>query len=67
MKQFFLALNFCEKTLLFIVLAIYCNNLFIDIMIVDAAQYASIALEMYATNSYLAIYDLGFDYLDNPP
>ena len=67
MKQFFLALNFCEKTLLFIVLAIYCNNLFIDIMIVDAAQYASIALEMYATNSYLAIYDLGFDYLDKPP
>jgi len=67
MKQFFLALNTCEKTLLFIVLVIYGHNLFIDIMIVDAAQYASIALEMYATNSYLAIFDLGVDYLDKPP
>ena len=50
-----------------IVLLIYCNNLFLDIMKIDAAQYASISLEMLQNHSYLQVYDLQQDYLDKPP
>ena len=35
-----------EKIILLIIISIYFNNLFIDIMNVDAAQYASISQEM---------------------
>lgn len=47
--------------------AIYFFNLFIDIMDVDAAQYASIAQEMIQGGSYLEVYHRGTDYLDKPP
>lgn len=46
---------------------IYLCNLFIDVMDVDAGQYASISMEMSQTNSYLHIYHRGADYLDKPP
>jgi len=46
---------------------IYFLNLFIDIMDVDAAQYASISMEMSQNGSYLEVYHLGSDYLDKPP
>lgn len=46
---------------------IYLFNLFIDIMDVDAAQYASISMEMSQTDSYLHVYHRGADYLDKPP
>lgn len=36
-------------------------------MDVDAAQYASIAMEMQKTDSYLEVYHRGMDYLDKPP
>lgn len=42
-------------------------NMQIDIMEVDAAQYASISLEMSETGNYLEIYHRGDDYLDKPP
>ncbi len=42
-------------------------NLGIDIMDVDAAQYASISMEMAQTQNYLQLYHRGADYLDKPP
>lgn len=47
--------------------AIYLVGFGIDIMDIDAAQYASMSREMMETNSYLQLYDLGKDYLDKPP
>lgn len=46
---------------------IYVFNLFIDIMNVDAAQYASISREMMESGSYLEVFHRGRDYLDKPP
>ena len=46
---------------------IHIFNLFVDIMDVDAAQYASIAREMSENNSFLHVYHRGHDYLDKPP
>jgi 4-amino-4-deoxy-L-arabinose transferase-like glycosyltransferase len=45
----------------------YTCNLFIDIMEIDAAQYAAISGEMAETGSYLQVYQRGQDYLDKPP
>ena len=56
-----------EKLLFITILVIYINNLFIDIMKIDAAQYASIAFEMLTNNSYLQVTDMQADYLDKPP
>ncbi|MFT5877289.1 MAG: hypothetical protein ACI9GM_001338, partial [Salibacteraceae bacterium] len=38
-----------------------------DIMEVDAAQYASISMQMAETNSFLEVYHLAGNYLDKPP
>lgn len=46
---------------------IYFLNMLIDVMEVDAAQYASIAREMWETKSFLQVYNHGADYLDKPP
>lgn len=46
---------------------IYTLNLFLDIMDVDAAQYASISREMLERGSFLEVYHRGLDYLDKPP
>lgn len=56
-----------EKLIFITILLIYINNLFIDIMKIDAAQYASIAFEMLTNNSYLQVTDMQADYLDKPP
>jgi 4-amino-4-deoxy-L-arabinose transferase-like glycosyltransferase len=56
-----------EKVVLLLVLLIYFNNIFIDIMQVDAAQYAGISAEMSQTHSYLEVKELQQDYLDKPP
>ncbi|MEL6134149.1 MAG: glycosyltransferase family 39 protein, partial [Bacteroidota bacterium] len=45
---------------------IYLLNMRIEIMEVDAAQYASISLEMMQSGSYLEVYHRGEDYLDKP-
>lgn len=46
---------------------IYIFNLFIDVMDIDAAQYASISMEMSQSDNYLHVYHRGNDYLDKPP
>ncbi len=46
---------------------VYFFNMFIDIMNIDAAQYALISMEMSITKSFLHVYQLGHDYLDKPP
>lgn len=39
----------------------------VNVMDVDAAQYASMSAEMLRGKSYLQLYDMGLDYLDKPP
>ncbi|GIV33465.1 MAG: hypothetical protein KatS3mg031_1000 [Chitinophagales bacterium] len=46
---------------------VYLRGLFVDVMDVDAAQYASIAQEMLHNQSYLQVKHWGRDYLDKPP
>lgn len=46
---------------------VYFFNMLVDIMDIDAAQYASISLEMLKNGSYLEVYHRGADYLDKPP
>lgn len=53
--------------LLFSGIAVFGVGLFIDIMDVDAAQYAAMSREMAETGNYLEIYHAGTDYLDKPP
>jgi 4-amino-4-deoxy-L-arabinose transferase-like glycosyltransferase len=47
--------------------AVYLIGLGLDVMDVDAAQYASMAREMLDTGNYLQLYNRGIDYLDKPP
>ncbi|MBE0649679.1 MAG: glycosyltransferase family 39 protein [Bacteroidales bacterium] len=46
---------------------IFFLYMFVDIMEIDAAQYALISMEMSITKSFLHVYQLGLDYLDKPP
>lgn len=46
---------------------VYLFGLFVDIMDVDAAQYASISREMLETKQYLQVHHRYGDYLDKPP
>ena len=39
----------------------------IDVMDIDAAQYASMSREMLSTGNYLHLYDADVEYLDKPP
>ncbi len=57
-----------NNTLIFFSIAIVCIlGIWIDVMNIDAAQYASISREMLQTNSFLKVFDSGKDYLDKPP
>lgn len=47
--------------------AVYLRGLPIDVMDVDASQYASIAREMLQNGSWLQVQHRGADYLDKPP
>lgn len=49
------------------ILLVYLIGMFLDIMDIDAAQYASISLEMANSGSYLEVLHRGEDYLDKPP
>ncbi len=49
------------------ILMVYFFNMFIDVMEIDAAQYALISMEMSFTKSFLHVYQQGRDYLDKPP
>lgn len=54
--------------LLFLALGVvYLFGLQVDVMEVDAAQYASISWEMLHTGSFLEVTHRGSDYLDKPP
>ena len=53
--------------LLLPVLVIYIMGMFIDVMEIDAAQYATMSLEMTQTGNYLQLYSRGEDYIDKPP
>jgi len=45
----------------------YIGGLFLQIMEVDAAQYAAMGMEMLKNKSYLKLFDGGVPYLDKPP
>ena len=49
------------------VLIVYLIGFGIDVMDIDAAQYASMSREMVQTGNYLQLYDVGKEYLDKPP
>ena len=46
---------------------VYLVGFGIDVMDIDASQYASISREMMLSGSYLQVFELGKDYLDKPP
>lgn len=50
-----------------LLLAAYLRGLFLDVMDVDASQYASIAREMLDSGAWLQVMHRGADYLDKPP
>ena len=50
-----------------LILLVYALGANLDIMEVDAAQYASISLEMLKSQEYLQVFDRFEDYLDKPP
>lgn len=53
---------------IFILLAVlHISAVRVDIMDIDASQYAEISREMAESGSYLQLYDRGIDYLDKPP
>ncbi len=49
------------------VLVVYMIGMRVDVMEADAAQYASMSLEMTQTGNYLQLYYRGEDYIDKPP
>lgn len=49
------------------ILVVYAINLTVDVMAVDAAQYAEMSWEMLSTKSFLKVHCGGQDYLDKPP
>lgn len=53
--------------LLFAAFVVHVLNLRLDVMEVDAAQYAEMSWEMFSTKSFLKIFCLGTPYLDKPP
>jgi 4-amino-4-deoxy-L-arabinose transferase-like glycosyltransferase len=49
------------------IVAVVAIGALVDVMEVDAAQYAGIASEMLRTGNWLEVYDRGRPYLDKPP
>jgi len=47
--------------------AVYVRGLFLDVMDVDASQYASISMEMWQSGNWLQVQHRHADYLDKPP
>jgi len=66
-----MSLKLTEANIYFILIAVCCllyiPGMMVDVMEVDAAQYASMSVEMLHTGNYLQIYEQGQDYLDKPP
>ena len=53
--------------LLTITCFVYLLGMLIDVMQVDAAQYAGMSMEMIQNKSFLQVFNRGNDYLDKPP
>jgi 4-amino-4-deoxy-L-arabinose transferase-like glycosyltransferase len=49
------------------ILGIYIIGAFLDVMDIDASQYASISRDMMLSGNYLQVYEREQDYLDKPP
>ncbi|MFN4257006.1 MAG: glycosyltransferase family 39 protein [Saprospiraceae bacterium] len=63
-------LSFFKKLDSWLVLGLGCvfvRGLFVDVMDVDASQYASISMEMWQGGSWLEVMHRHTDYLDKPP
>ncbi|MCW5907884.1 MAG: glycosyltransferase family 39 protein [Chitinophagales bacterium] len=54
-------------SLLLAALGVYLLGMRVDVMEVDAAQYAEMSWEMLTTGNYLQVYNCGKPYLDKPP
>jgi len=50
-----------------LITAVYCCAFRVDIMDIDASQYAEISREMAKSHNWLQVFDHGKDYLDKPP
>ncbi len=50
-----------------LIFAVYFAGLFMDVLDIDEAQYATMARQMFDTNSWLQIFDRNDNYLDKPP
>lgn len=50
-----------------LIVGVYIVGLWVPVMEVDAAQYASMGAEMLENGSYLHLFNRGQDYLDKPP
>ncbi len=53
--------------LLLPVICVYVTGMFTDVMKPDAAQYATMSVEMLKTGNYLELFYRGEDYIDKPP
>lgn len=53
--------------LLGITAIVYLMGMNVNVMDIDAAQYAAMSREMMESGSYLQVYEQGHDYLDKPP
>ena len=49
------------------VFLVYLAGMRVNVMDVDAAQYAAMSREMLESGSYLQVFEQGHDYLDKPP
>lgn len=46
---------------------VYVRGLMLDVMDVDASQYAAMSLELLSSDNWLHFYYRGAEYLDKPP
>jgi 4-amino-4-deoxy-L-arabinose transferase-like glycosyltransferase len=46
---------------------VYIAGMYVDVMEIDAAQYAAMSMEMLQRGDWLHFYDRGSEYLDKPP
>jgi 4-amino-4-deoxy-L-arabinose transferase-like glycosyltransferase len=53
--------------LLITIALVYLTGTIVNVMDIDAAQYAGISREMLETGNFLQVYENGHDYLDKPP
>jgi 4-amino-4-deoxy-L-arabinose transferase-like glycosyltransferase len=65
---FFQGMESNSKWLLLLpVICVYIIGMFTDVMQPDAAQYATMSVEMLKTGNYIELFYRGEDYIDKPP